>query len=179
MTPVLRYGHARARLLVAWRNRAVSLKAIAFGLVGVINTVVDYCVFLLARAAFGSSAAALAGFASLSSFCKCGNATMFSLIAANTISWIVAVSGSYVMNSFSTFAAETGRKLRWHAYFAFVLSGVAGWIANTATLLILAELLLLPVFLAKAAAVLASFIVNFLLSHFLVFRARPRSIDKL
>jgi putative flippase GtrA len=179
MTPVFRYGRARSRLLVAWRNRAVSLKAISFGLVGMVNTVVDYCVFLLARAAFGSSAAALAAFASLSSLCDCGNGTMFSLIAANTISWIVAVSGSYVMNSFSTFAAETGRKLRWRAYFAFVLSGVAGWIANTATLLILAELLLLPVFLAKAVAILASFIVNFSLSHFVVFRARPRSIDKL
>jgi putative flippase GtrA len=179
MTPVLRYGRVRARLLVAWRDRAVSLKAIAFGLVGVVNTVVDYSVFLLARGALGSSVAAIAAFASLSSFCKCGNATMFSLIAANTISWIVAVAGSYVMNSYITFAAETGRKLRWRAYFAFVASGVAGWIANTATLLILAELLLLPVFLAKAAAIFVSFIVNFSLSHFVVFRARPPSIDEL
>jgi putative flippase GtrA len=178
MTPVLRYGRARTRLLLAWRNRAVSLKAISFGLVGVVNTVVDYGVFLLARAAFDSSAAALAAFASLSALCACGNGTMFSLIAANTISWIVAVTGSYAMNSLMTFAAETGRKLRWRAYFAFVASGVAGWIANTATLLILAELLLLPVFLAKAAAVLASFIVNFSLSHFVVFRARPRSSTK-
>jgi putative flippase GtrA len=178
MTPVLRYGRARTRLLVAWRNRAVSLKAISFGLVGVVNTVVDYGTFLLARAAFGSSAAALAAFASLSSLCDCGNGTMFSLIAANTISWIVAVSGSYVMNSFSTFAAETGRKLRWRAYFAFVASGVAGWIANTATLLVLAELLLLPVFLAKAVAILVSFIVNFSLSHFVVFRARAPSAEK-
>jgi len=63
MTPVFRYGHARARLLVAWRNRALSLKAIAFGLVGVVNTAVDYCVFLLARAAFDSSAATLAAYA--------------------------------------------------------------------------------------------------------------------
>lgn len=179
MTPVLRYGRARARLLVAWRNRAVSLKAIAFGLVGVVNTVVDYCTFLIARAAFGSSAAALAAFASLSSFCECGNGTMFSLIAANTISWMVAVTGSYVMNSFVTFAAETGGKLRWRAYFTFVFSGVAGWVANTATLLILAEVLLLPILLAKAVAILVSFIVNFSLSHFVVFRARPRSIDKL
>jgi putative flippase GtrA len=179
MTPVLRFGRARARLLVAWRNRAVSLKAISFGLVGVVNTVVDYCVFLLARAALGSFPAALAAFASLSALCDCGNGTMFSLIAANTISWIVSVTGSYVMNSFVTFAAETGRQLRWRAYFAFVLSGVAGWIANTATLLVAAEVLLLPVFLAKAVAVLASFIVNFSLSHFVVFRARPRSIDKL
>jgi putative flippase GtrA len=179
MTPVLRYGRARARLLVAWRNRAISLKAIAFGLVGVVNTVVDYCVFLLARAAFDHSAAALAALASLSSLCDCGNATMFTLIAANTISWLVAVTGSYVMNSFITFAAETGGKLRWRAYLAFVASGIVGWMANTATLLVVAEVLLLPVFIAKAVAILASFIVNFSLSHFVVFRARPQSIKKI
>ena len=173
MSPVFRYGHVRARLLVAWRNRAVSLKAIAFGLVGLVNTVVDYCVFLIARAAFDSSAAALAAFGSFAAMCKCGGAMMFSLIAANTVAWIVAVTGSYVMNSFVTFAAETGGKLRWRAYFTFVASGVAGWIANTATLLVLAEVLLLPVFIAKAFAILASFVVNFSLSHFVVFKAQP------
>src|SRR5580700_6025167 len=118
MTPVFRYGHTRARLLVAWRNRALSLKAIAFGLVGVVNTAVDYCVFLLARAAFDSSAATLAAFASLSVFCDCGSTATFALIAANTVAWLVAMSGSF-MNSFVTFAAETSRKLRWRAYFAF------------------------------------------------------------
>ena len=179
MTPVLRYGRARTKLLAAWRNRAVSLKAIAFGLVGLVNTVVDYGVFLIARAGFDSSTGAFAAFSSLSSFCKCASAATFSLIAANTISWIVAVTGSYVMNSFITFAAETGGKLRWRAYFAFVASGVAGWIANTATLLVLAELLLLPVLLAKAAAILASFVVNFALSHFVVFRVRARSTDQI
>ena len=96
------------------------------------------------------------------------------MIAANTISWFVAVSGSYVMNSSITFAAETGRKLRRRAYFTFVLSGVAGWLANTATLLVAAEVLLLPVWLAKAVAILASFVVNFSLSHFVVFRVRKQ-----
>jgi len=168
MTPVFRYGHARARLLVAWRNRALSLKAIAFGLVGVVNTAVDYCVFLLARAAF----------ASLSVLCDCGGTATFTLIAANTVAWLVAMSGSFVMNSFVTFAAETGRKLRWRAYFAFAGSGVAGWVANTATLLVLAQILLLPVLLAKAVAILVSFVVNFSISHFVVFRAQPRRTAK-
>ena len=174
MTPVFRYGHARARLLVAWRNRALSLKAIAFGLVGVVNTAVDYCVFLLARAAFDSSAATLAAFASLSVFCDCGSTATFALIAANTVAWLVAMSGSFVMNSFVTFAAETGRKLRWRAYFAFAGSGIAGWIANTATLIVLAQILLLPVLIAKAVAILVSFVVNFSISHFVVFRVLPR-----
>src|SRR6202161_3676265 len=126
MTPVFRYGHARARLLVAGRNRALSLKAVAFGLVGVVNTAVDYCVFLLARAAFDSSAATLAAFASLSVFCDCGSTATFALIAANTVAWLVAMSGSFVMNSFVTFAAETGRQIWRRGYFWFAGFGISG-----------------------------------------------------
>jgi len=176
MTRVSRYGRARAKLLAGWRNRALSLKAITFALVGVVNTVIDYSVFLLARAALNDSSAALAAFASVSALCQCGNAATVSLIVANTISWIVAVSASYVMNSSITFAAETGRKLRWRAYLAFVASGVAGWLANTTTLLVAAQVLLLPIWAAKAIAILASFVVNFSLSHFVVFRVRAQPV---
>src|SRR5271169_6921589 len=42
MTRVSRYRSARAKLAAGWRDRALSLKAVAFGLVGVVNTVVDY-----------------------------------------------------------------------------------------------------------------------------------------
>jgi putative flippase GtrA len=148
------YERARVRVLAGWRNRATSLKAAAFALVGVVNTTVDYGVFLAARAEFGMP-----------------------LIAANTLSWIVAVSGSYVLNSTITFAAESQRKLRWPAYFIFVASGTAGWLANTATLLLAAEVLFLPIWLAKLVAVLASFIVNFSLSHFVVFRVRTPVVN--
>ncbi|MDR3422007.1 MAG: GtrA family protein [Xanthobacteraceae bacterium] len=172
MTRVSRYERARAKLLAGWRARALSFKAVAFGLIGVVNTAVDYCVFLLTRYAFNRWPDALAAFHAFSDFCRCGDAATVSLIAANTVSWLVAVSGSYVMNSSITFAAESGRQLKWRAYFAFVLSGVAGWLANTATLLVAAEVLLLPVWLAKAVAILASFVVNFSLSHFVVFRVR-------
>jgi len=40
--------------------------------------------------------------------------------------------------------------------------------------LVAAEVLLLPVWLAKLVAILASFMVNFLISHFVVFRVRPQ-----
>lgn len=172
MTRASRYDWARAKLIAGWRNRAVSLKAIAFGLIGIVNTAVDYCVFLAARGVFDSSPPALAAFASVAGFCRCGDAATIALVAANTTSWLVAVSGSYVMNSSITFAAESGRKLKWSSYFAFAASGIAGWLANTATLLIVVEILLLPVWLAKAVAILASFAVNFSLSHFVVFRVR-------
>jgi putative flippase GtrA len=178
MTQTSLYDRARTRLIAGWRNRAVTFKAISFAIIGVVNTAVDYGVFLLARALLDRSAAAMALFASVSGVCACGSAGSVSLIAANAIAWIVAASGSYIMNSTITFAAESGRRLRWRAYFAFVASGMVGWIANTATLLVGAELLLLPVWLAKLVAILASFVVNFLLSHFVVFRVRPKpSVD--
>jgi putative flippase GtrA len=178
MTHVSLYERTRARLVAGWRSRAISFKAIAFAFVGVINTVVDYCVFLVARALLDRSPAALALFGGVSDLCHCGNAPTIALVAANTISWLVAVSGSYIMNSKFTFAAESGRRLRWSAYFAFVGSGIAGWLANTATLLVAAEILLLPVWLAKLVAILASFIVNFSLSHFVVFRARAHPVSE-
>lgn len=172
MTYASRYESARARLLAGWHNRAVSLKAVVFAMVGIVNTALDYFVFLVANALLSRSSAAFAIFGSVANFCHCGNAATISLIVANTISWIVAVSGSYIMNSTITFAAELGRRLRWGAYFVFFVSGIAGWLANTATLLVAAEILFLPVWLAKLIAVLASFVVNFSLSHFVVFRAR-------
>ena len=81
------------------------------------------------------------------------------------------MSGSYVMNSTITFAAESGRKLRRRDYLTFVASGVAGMIANTVVLVAAAQAM--PVWAAKGLAILASFVVNFSLSHFVVFRRPP------
>ena len=165
---------ARATFADAWRNRAISLKALSFSLIGVVNTGVDYGVFLLARAAYEHLPAALTASTWLSGACRCGSAETVLLIAANVTSWMVAVTGSYVMNSSITFAAESGRQLRWRDYAIFVVSGIAGLFANTATLVFAAQFLLLPIWLAKAVAILASFVVNFSLSHFVVFRARNK-----
>jgi putative flippase GtrA len=174
-----RAAYIRAKLAEtlpeSWRTRTLSLKAMSFALIGLINTAVDYSVFLLARAAYERSAAAVSAFAALAASCRCGAPPTLLLIAANMTSWIVAVSGSYVMNSSITFAAESGRRLRWGHYGAFIVAGIVGLIANTATLVVAAQVLLLPVYLAKGLAILASFIVNFLLSHFIVFRPRARS----
>jgi len=137
------------RVNTAWRQRALLLKALSFGLVGVINTAIDAGVFFLALATLTPS-----------------------LVAANMLSWSVAVSCSYVMNSFITFAQESGRKLRWRSYAAFVASGIAGLIGNTITLVIAAGFM--PVWGAKACAILASFALNFSLSHFVVFRKRAQ-----
>jgi len=168
----IRARSCRAKLAAAWRARTLSRKAASFALIGVVNTAIDYSVFLLARAAYERWPAALAAFDALAASCHCGRPQTVLLIAANVTSWLVAVSGSYVLNSSITFAAESGRKLRWRHYLAFIVTGIVGLFANTATLVFAAQILLLPVYAAKALAVLASFIVNFSLSHFVVFRVR-------
>jgi putative flippase GtrA len=89
------------------------------------------------------------------------------------LAWLVAVSGSYVMNRFITFAAESGRQLRWRTYGAFVASGVVGVITNTTVLVVASRWL--PVPMAKLLAIATSFAVNFSLSHFVVFRTRETS----
>jgi putative flippase GtrA len=136
------------RLVDAWHERTIVLKALSFGVIGVLNSLVDFGVFWIAYRYAG-----------------------IPLIAANVLAWLVAVSFSYVMNSFITFARESGRQLRWRAFLTFVASGIPGVIANTAALKLAS--LFLPVLVAKLIAIGVSFVVNFSLSHFVVFRARP------
>jgi len=140
------------RLSVAWHERAIALKAASFALVGVVNTAVDFSVFWTTVTYLH-----------------------WPLVPANMLAWLVAVTFSYVMNSFITFGPESGRTLRWRDYATFAASGVAGMIASTATLFALSYIL--PLVAAKLVSILVSFAVNFSLSHFVVFRPRPRSED--
>jgi putative flippase GtrA len=144
----------------AWRERAMLLKAISFGLVGLINMSVDIAVFSL-----GCFVVVLLGYAS-----SMHDVDGLPLIAANTASWCVAVSGSYAMNSMVTFAHETGRTLTWRSYGTFIASGVFGLIVSTVTLLMAKNHM--PLWGAKGCAILAGFVVNFSMSHFVVFRHR-------
>jgi putative flippase GtrA len=135
------------RIMAALRRQALVLKAMSFASIGVVNSLVDLGLFLLAL-----------------------NYLTSSLVVANVLAWTVAVSGSYVMNSFITFAAESGRKLSVKAYLGFVASQVLGLIAATTTLVLCA--LVMPVLYAKLLAIGVSFLVNFSISHFVVFRKR-------
>jgi putative flippase GtrA len=152
-------------------RRALALKATSFAMVGVINALVDLGVFSFAHFYVG-----------------------LPIIISNLMSWLVAVTGSYVMNSMTTFAAESGRKLRLKSYVSFLLAQVAGFVANTATIYVVSLALpallhaffgpdavlqvgghvIDPVLVGKVLAIGASFLVNFSLSHFVVFRRREQ-----
>ena len=135
------------RLRIAWHERAIALKAASFASVGVVNTGIDFSVFWTAATYL-----------------------QWPLVPSNVVAWLVAVSCSYVMNSFITFGPESGRTLRWRDYVAFAASGVAGMIASTATLFALSYVM--PVLVAKLLSIIVSFAVNFSLSHFVVFKAK-------
>ena len=144
------------------RRRTIALKAVSFALVGVINATVDFGVFSFFYFYLG-----------------------FPIILSNLISWFVAVTGSYVMNSLTTFAVELGRKLRFKSYATFLLAQIAGLVANTATVylvpIVIGKILGIDlssttlVLVGKLLAIGSSFLVNFSLSHFVVFRSRGHS----
>jgi putative flippase GtrA len=173
MIPIdrLRASFPRAIALVE-PHFDVLRKAISFALIGVINVVVDASVFFLTYSYLRSHAATLRSLDGLAQWCACTSRDTLVLVASNLIAWVVAVTGSYAMNSFITFAAESGRRLRWLDYGAFVASGVLGVIANTTALVIAAHFM--PVLPAKGCAILTAFVVNFSMSHFVVFHPRRK-----
>lgn len=146
-------------------------KAASFAAIGVVNTLVDAVIFFIGYSYVTATPEALRLIAAGADACRCSSPDNLRLILINISAWLIAVSGSYAMNSFITFAAESGRRLAWRAYGTFVASSVLGAVANTATLVIAAQIL--PVMAAKACAILVSFVVNFSMSHFVVFRRRP------
>ena len=141
------------RLTVAWHERALVLKAASFAMVGVVNTCVDFSIFWTEVKYLG-----------------------LPLVPANVMSWLVAVSFSYVMNSFITFGPETGRVLRWRDYLTFIASGLAGIVVSTTVLVALTGYGM-HLAAAKLISILVSFVVNFSMSHFVVFRKRKPQGD--
>lgn len=128
-------------------GRALRVKVMLFAMIGVVNASVDFGIFALCHLYLG-----------------------LGLVTANILAWVVAVTGSYALNSTVTFAAESGRVLRLRDYLNFAASQVGGLLANTATVLALSYVM--PVLAAKLLAIGASFLVNFSLSYFVVFPAQ-------
>src|SRR5215475_14365458 len=152
MTEASAANRLLARLVQAWRERALLLKAVSFGMVGVVNLAIDFAIFSFGYFYFGMP-----------------------IIAANVIAWVAGVTNSYVLNSLITFAAESGRKLRVKDYLTFCASQAGGLVANTATVFVASYFM--PVLVGKVLAIGAGFLVNFSLSHFVVFRARHPKAD--
>jgi putative flippase GtrA len=148
-----------ASIIASVRNvvndRALRRKAICFASIGVVNTLVDYSLFSLIHLYFGVP-----------------------IIPANVCSWLVAVTGSYVMNTMITFAAESERRLHLKTYGMFLAAQSSGLVGNTTTVFVGSYFM--PVLIAKALAIGVSFVIDFTLSNLVVFRRRrpaPESAD--
>jgi putative flippase GtrA len=137
----------RRRFLPTWLDRALVVKAVSFALIGCVNATVDFVVFSIGHLYFG-----------------------LPIIPANLISWCVAVTNSYVLNSMITFAKESGRRLSFKSYITFAATQGGGLVANTVTVFFASYLV--HVLIAKVLAIGASFVVDFTLSHLIVFRGR-------
>lgn len=133
--------------------RELAFQMFRFGLVGLVNAGVDAAVFFTAVAILAVVAPQLSHEASL--------------IAANTASFVIAVTCSYILNSLFTFK-KRHTELGFRAYFLFAASQVAGFIAHTATLVLAAKYVPLP--LAKLFGIGVGFVVNFTLARVFVFR---------
>jgi putative flippase GtrA len=126
-----------------------------FGLVGLVNAGVDVAVFF-------TTVAILAHVASVAIHPD------WVLILSNTCAWIVAVTGSYVLNTRFTFAHHAGGKMSLGGYLLFALSQFGGFLAHTAMLVAAAKYFPLPV--AKLFGIGVGFVVNFTLARMIVFR---------
>jgi putative flippase GtrA len=141
-------GRVLTAIADAWYRRTVLAKLFSFASIGVVNVVVDVTTFTLAF--------------------QLGH---LPLVLSNVVAWIVAVSGSYAMNTKITFGRETGGLLSLRRYLSFAVSGLFGLIVATTLLVALSHYVSVP--LAKLASIIAAFGVNFSISHFVVFRV-PR-----
>jgi putative flippase GtrA len=159
-----------SRLAAFWKRELLLIKATSFALVGVVNATVNYILFWLGLRVIAGVPAVAGGLNRIAETCHCASTENAGIIASNIVAWCVAVTGSYVMNSMTTFAAESGRKLTWPAYFTFAASGLLGLLADTVTLLVAKTFV--PIMVAKLLAIGAAFVVNFSMSHFVVFRKK-------
>jgi putative flippase GtrA len=163
-----------SRLAAFWRRELLFIKATSFALVGVVNATINYIIFWLGLRVIEASPALSGALSSIADTCRCTSPENAGIVASNIVAWCVAVSGSYVMNSMTTFAAESGRKLTWRAYLTFAASCLLGLVADTVTLLFASKFL--PIMLAKLVAIGAAFVVNFSMSHFVVFRKKNPAV---
>jgi putative flippase GtrA len=132
----------------AWHRRTLLAKLFSFASIGVVNLVVDLTLFTVAY-----------------------QLANLPLVLSNVVAWLVAVSGSYAMNTKITFGKETGGKYSLGRYVSFAASGIFGLVVATTALVLLSRYVNVPV--AKLTSILAAFGVNFSVSHFVVFRT-PR-----
>lgn len=120
-------------------------QALRFAVTGILNTALDFAVF-----------SALVFVADLH------------IIAANAVAFLVAVSFSYIVNKKWTFSGRSSGQNMLSEWIRFIVISVGGFILATVILYMLVPML--PVLVAKIIATGASFLWNFLLVRFHIWK---------
>jgi putative flippase GtrA len=121
----------------------MNLEFIRFGLVGVINTLVDFAVFVLLY-----------------------RGTDLDPLLCNGIAFLIAVTNSYILNHHWTFRGS-GSTLSFKAYIRFVALNTGGLLIGTLAILLLGDFM--PLELAKIIAAGLTLIWNYTCSKLFVF----------
>ena len=129
----------------AWLRRSFLAKLFSFATIGVVNVAIDVSIFTI-------------------SF----HFLHLPLVVSNVIAWVIAVTGSYAMNSKITFGRETGGEFSARRYLRFAASGFLGLMVATTVLVAVSHYANVPV--AKLVSIIAAFGFNFGMSHFVIFR---------
>ena len=137
-------------------GKGLNMKVVWFGVVGVVNTLIDFAVLNLLLALFGVTGG-------------------WPLVLCNAAAFLGATLNSYFLNKKWTFAQKTGASLR--QYLAFLALALGGLAINSVVLYLLATGLSPPSWLsptlwinvAKAAATAASLVWNYLVCRYVVF----------
>ena len=131
-------------IIDAWHRRTVLAKLFSYASIGLVNVIVDVATFTVAFKLVG-----------------------IPLVPSNVLSWFVAVTGSYAMNTKITFEKETGGLYSLGRYASFAASGIFGLVVATTTLVVLSQYVNIPV--AKLVSIVAAFGVNFFCLAFFCF----------
>lgn len=121
----------------------MNLEFIRFGLVGVINTAVDFAVFVLLY-----------------------RGTELDPLLCNGIAFLVAVTNSYLLNHHWTFR-RPGSGISWVAYARFVVLNAGGLVIGTLAIVLLGRLM--PLEFAKLIAAGLTLVWNYTCSRLFVF----------
>lgn len=90
-----------------------------FGAVGVVNTIVDFAIFITLVRYFE-----------------------WNLLLANAVSYLIAVSNSYVLNLIWTFTKSQGAKFGAHSYLLFVTVNTVGFLIGSVVIWLLQDILI-------------------------------------
>jgi putative flippase GtrA len=121
-------------------------KLARFGAVGVLNTIIDYAVFVF-----------------------CFQVMELEPLVANTVAFLIAVNFGYVMNKTWTFRDESRGRIAVTRGILFLASYAIGFVAGSAVLWLASSYV--DPRIAKIASIGASLVINFILSKTVVFRS--------